>query len=59
MLKQSSSDRNSAAKVQVLELTWMLKSPSSSVEGDLEHMEVRNSENSDMNKVEGLGGGDI
>lgn len=56
MLKHSNSDRNSAAKVQVLESTWMLKSPSSSVDGDMEQIEVRSSDNSDMNEVEGLGG---
>ena len=56
ILKQSSSDRNSAANLQLLESTWMLKSPSRSVDGDLEQIEVSSSESSDMKVVEGLGG---
>ena len=54
-LKQSSSERNSAANLQVLESTWMLKSPEN-VDGDMEQVEVRSSASSDMKTVEGFGG---
>ena len=56
MLKQSSSVRNSAANVQLLESTWMLKSPSRSIEGDMEQTEVSSSDSSDMKVVEAFGG---
>ena len=56
MLKQSSSERNSEAKVHVLESTWMLKSPSSNLDGDLEQTQVSSSANSDMKTAEALGG---
>lgn len=55
-LKQSSRARNSAANLQVLESTWMLKSPSRSVDGDMAQVEVRSSASSDKKMVEGLGG---
>lgn len=59
MSKQSNSDRNSAAKLQLVESTWMLKSPSRSVKGDLEQTEVNSSVSSDMKVVEAFGGRDM
>ena len=56
MLKQSKSERNSAANVQLLESTWMLKSPSRRVDGDIEQREVSSSDSSDRKVVEALGG---
>ncbi|XP_041634511.1 interferon-induced protein 44-like [Cheilinus undulatus] len=41
MLKQSSSDRNSEVSVQLVESTWMLKSPRRSMEEDLEQIEYK------------------
>lgn len=56
ILKQSTSARISKAEMQVLEATWMVKSPSRDVDGELEQTKLRNSENSDMNVAEALGG---
>lgn len=57
MLKQSRriADRNSVANVQMLESTWILKSPSRSVDGDMEQTEVSSSDSSDMKVVEAFG----
>ena len=56
MLKQSRSDRNSEAKGQLVESTWMLKSPSRSVDVDIEQMEVSSSDSSDRKVEEAFGG---
>ena len=56
MLKQSKTDRNSAAKLQLEESTWILKSPSRRVDGALEQTEVSSSVSSDRKVVEVLGG---
>ena len=56
MLEQSRGDRNSEAKGQLVESTWMLKSPSRSVDVDIEQMEVSSSDSSDRKVEEAFGG---
>ena len=56
MLKQSRSDINSEIKGQLVESTWMLKSPSRSVDADMEQMEVSTSDSSDRKVEEAFGG---
>ena len=56
MLKQSSSNRNSEAKGQLVESTCMLKSPNRSVDADMEQMEVSSSDSLDMKVDEAFGG---
>lgn len=48
--------KNSVAVLQVVESTWMLKSPNRIHEGEMAQSWVRNSERSERNAGLGLGG---
>ena len=52
MLKQSSSDKKSTARKQLLESTWMLKSPTMIVARDIGQTEASSSESSSRKQVE-------
>lgn len=54
--KQSNNERKSTAKEQLLESTWMLKSPSMRVAGDMGQTEASRSENSCRKQEEAFGG---
>lgn len=56
MLKQSNSERRSMAVEQLVLSTWILKSPSRSVDEQIVQTVVRSSDRSDMKVVEALGG---
>lgn len=49
--------RNSVVMLEVVESTWILKSPSSSTDGEVAESWVRNSEKSERKSGIGLEGG--